>query len=112
MPQLVRTEFQIISIILSVCLCSTLSSAWMRSELMTWVRKASIIGVELLDQQSAAFRRLPEQLAPCLGEQHELAIEDLEETQAEQKTKAEIAASEAAKQKRIKSATASASPAR
>ena len=35
-----------------------------------------------------------------LVEQLELAIEDLEETQAEQETKAEIAAPEAAKQKR------------
>src|SRR3979411_2517632 len=37
-----------------------------------------------------------------LVEQLELAIEDLEETQAEQETKAEIAAPEAAKQKRAK----------
>jgi transposase len=47
-----------------------------------------------------------------LVEQLELAIEDLEETQAEQETKAEIAAPEAAKQKRTKSAAAATSPAR
>jgi transposase len=47
-----------------------------------------------------------------LVEQLELAIEDLEETQAEQETKAEIAAPEAAKQKRAKSAAAPTSPAR
>src|SRR4030088_2198781 len=76
-------------------------------ELLTLARSEVTVGrleIERLKLMLAKARReqfgQSSERSKLLVEQLELAIEDLEETQAEQETKAEIAAPEAAKQKR------------
>src|ERR1700745_2445997 len=76
-------------------------------ELLTLARSEVTVGrleIERLKLMLAKARReqfgQSSERGKLLVEQLELAIEDLEETQAEQETKAEIAAPEAAKQKR------------
>ena len=76
-------------------------------ELLTLAKSEVTVGrleIERLKLMLAKARReqfgQSSERGRLLVEQLELAIEDLEETQAEQETKAEIAAPEAAKQKR------------
>src|SRR5260221_11073047 len=76
-------------------------------ELLTLAKSEVTVGrleIERLKLMLARARReqfgQSSERGRLLVEQLELAIEDLEETQAEQETKAEIAAPEAAKQKR------------